>query len=298
MARYGNQTGLGRSFAKGDDPATRRRLINGVGRDTLKPARVCPASPAFTLIELLVAIAIIGILASLTLPALGRAKTRASGIACLSNLKQLQLCWQLYVDDFQGRVPPNRSLLTNGVWRSTPDSWIGSSSALYDTSFASIEQGLLFKYDYNRSVALYHCPADRSKVVNSNRLRTRSYSMNGNLGGRTNEVQNNVLRADAIPDPAKLFVFIDEAEDSIDDAHFLVWPNPDTRWVNLPAGRHGQTGTLSFADGHAEKWAWQWPKKFSPKQSYWKMVESPKDIADLRKLQEVTLVVGEFVPQQ
>ena len=156
------------------------------------------------------------------------------------------------MDDFQGRVPPNRSLFTNGVWRSTPDSWIGSSSAPDDLDTRPIQQGLLFQYDYNRSVALYRCPADRSKVINSSRLRTRSYSMNGNLGGRTNEVQNTVTRADAIPNPAKLLVFIDEAEDSIDDAHFLVWPAPDTRWVNLPAGRHAQNGILSFADGHAE----------------------------------------------
>ena len=201
------------------------------------------------------------------------------------------------MDDFQGRVPPNRSLFTNGVWRSTPDSWIGSSSAPYDPATRPIQQGLLFQYDYNRSVALYRCPADRSKGVHSNRIRTRSYAMNGNLGGRTNEVQNTVARADAILDPAKLLVFIDEAEDSIDDAHFLVWPNPDTRWVNLPAGRHGQTGTLSFADGHAEKWSWQWPKRFSPKQSYWKTVESPRDLKDLRKMQGVALPVAEFLPQ-
>lgn len=268
--------------------------------DGTKPGRAaasCPPVLAFTLLELLVVIALIGMLASLTLPALSRSKARASGTACLNNLKQLQLCWQLYVDDFQGRVPPNRSLLTNGVWRSTPDSWIGFSSAPHDADPYPIEQGLLFKYDYNRSVALYRCPADRSQVAGSNRPRTRSYSMNGNLGGRTNEVQATVDRADAIPHPAKLFVFIDEAEDSIDDAHFLVWPNPDPRWVNLPAGRHAQSGVLSFADGHAEQWAWQWPKKFSPKQSYWKMVESPKDLNDLRRLQGAILPVAQFHPQ-
>lgn len=272
------------------------------GRVPWEPGFPPRRAPAFTLIELLVVLAIIGILASLTLPALGRARARATGIACLSNLKQLQLCWQLYVDDFQGRVPPNRSLWTNGVWRSTPDSWIGSSSAPHDTDTRPIEQGLLFRYDYNRSVALYRCPADKSRVRTPQgrelaRRRTRSCSMNGNLGGRTNEVQNTVDRADAIPNPARLFVFIDEAEDSIDDAHFLVWPAPDTRWVNLPAGRHAQSGVLSFADGHGEKWVWQWPKRFSPKQSYWKMAESPKDLADPRKLQAVTLAVAEFAPQ-
>ena len=43
------------------------------------------------------------------------------------NLKQLQTCWQLYVDDNNGLVPPNESVFASGVWRSTPDSWIGSS---------------------------------------------------------------------------------------------------------------------------------------------------------------------------
>jgi prepilin-type processing-associated H-X9-DG protein len=122
--------------------------------------------------------------------------------------------------------------------------------------------------------------------------------MNGNFGGRSQEVQVVLRREQATFSPAQMFVFVDEAEDSIDDGHFLVWPSPDTRWVNLPAGRHAQNGILSFADGHAEKWAWQWPKKFSPKQNYWKMVESPKDLSDLRKLQATTLEVGEFVPQK
>src|SRR5881227_904287 len=59
---------------------------------------------AFTLIELLVVIAI---LAALLLPALAKAKTTAQGAACLSNLRQLQLCWRLYVDDHNGVMPPS-----------------------------------------------------------------------------------------------------------------------------------------------------------------------------------------------
>src|SRR5438132_10663212 len=83
---------------------------------------------AFTLIELLVVIGIIAILAALLLPAMARAKAQGKSIFCLSNLRQLQAGWLMYVHANNDALPPNNSakssFIQSGVSNAWGNSWV------------------------------------------------------------------------------------------------------------------------------------------------------------------------------
>lgn len=207
-------------------------------------------SLAFTLIELLVVIAIIAILAALLLPTLNNAKENARRVCCSSNQKQLQTAWILYCDDFSGKLVSNHGFVEDDP------AWV-NGDVIYQTNVTGIVNGTLFSYV--KSVDLYRCPSDQSVVQGTLFRKIRSYSMNDWLNGW----------APWPPGPAKtlaevhrmkacdLFVFLDEHEDSIDNASLGIMPSGIWSWFNLPASRHKKGCVFSFGDGHVQYRRWR-----------------------------------------
>jgi prepilin-type processing-associated H-X9-DG protein len=229
------------------------------------------------LIELLVVIAIIAILAGLLLPALGRAKAKAQGIACVGNLRQLGLCWTMYFQDNNDALPPNGAFNAAGNftsredWGVVGDSWL-KGNAWTDLTFSNIQFGVLYRY--HEAVGIYRCPGDRSTVRDEGKVpRTRTYSMSVYMNfvpdrntGYTEFYDYCWHKAGQIqsPPPAQALVFVDEHERSIQQSAFgihapnrwQIFGDPLWSWVSFPATRHNRAGTVSFADGHAETWRW------------------------------------------
>jgi len=228
----------------------------------------------FTLIELLVVIAIIAILAAMLLPALSRAKTKAQGIMCMSNLKQVGLAVTMYGDDNRGYFPPNVSGSGIGGW---VEGWLDWKLSPDNTNTLFLLNAKIGPYTH--SLGIYKCPADnylsaiqRAKGWSG---RVRSISMNAFIeggaykdpsGGATwfHEYYRYDKFSDVLkPGPSEVWMMVDEHPGSINDGWMITSMNPNN-FIDLPASYHSGACGFNFVDGHSEIHPWKEAKTKQP----------------------------------
>ena len=147
---------------------------------------------AFTLLELLAVIAITGILAGLLLPVVSKAKEAGRGTACLSNLHQIGLALQLYVDDHQNRLPLMHDRPRPSATNSPPTT--NGLATLHPPPEVVLT-------NYVGAERIWRCPSDRELLFE---LTGNSYSWNFLLNGQPAD-KLQVLGFDFDPHQIPLF---------------------------------------------------------------------------------------------
>jgi len=200
----------------------------------------------FTLIELLVVIAIIAILLAVLVPGLKRVKEQGRRIVCLSNLRQMMICWEMYAEENDDRIVNGNT--STGGFNKDGTCWVywPGRGATEQVRIQGIEDGLLFPYC--SGIDIYRCPTGMRDELVTYAIMDRMNGYDSIPGAR--EI---LKKKSEITSPGRRAVFVDEGR--LSPSSWTIFYDREQWWDQITA-RHGNGTDFSFADGHSEYWKW------------------------------------------
>jgi prepilin-type processing-associated H-X9-DG protein len=250
--------------------------------DTLTREARC-SSQAFTVIELTAVLAMLALLATVAIAGSRMSgKTMAKSIVCENNLKQLGLAWSIYAVDHLGQLPPNKDTGSAGkskVDASWTGGWLDFNSGNTDcTNVALLVDHNRYPFGaylgtYLTRASLFKCPADASTIFMAGERapRVRTVAMNRFVGkwatpwiSQESQQYRLYENVEDLVVPSRVFVILDEREDSINSPAFATSPGSQSLLVDFPASYHAGAGNFVFADGHTEARHWVDPRTMPP----------------------------------
>jgi len=204
-------------------------------------------SSGFTLIELLTVIAILGVLAGLLLPVLGKVRAKGRAVACMANMRQLGVAIILFTADHDGTLPQSDDTEpSNNAWFYAIDPYLSNGTVPESRTLA--QKLMLIKQDPIWKTFDEKTRANGRTIKMNRKLHGKTTGFTSASSDKIKDAQPPCRKKLSITDSANTVLLFDGRCEGGDPIHQQWYDG----WEAYVARRHSDGANVVFVDGHGE----------------------------------------------